>query len=368
MSAILTNIEAFELKLPLPRPLRLGSIIISEREYVIVRLYDNEGNQGTAHGLSRNAPVSATIHRTIAPIWEEQLLEDHQTFYQRAVSTNSMLGTNGVFWRALSLADCALFDLLARRAGLPMGEYLGGHPKPVPANLVGCYPTDDENPGSLADEVAELASFMPYAIKIASCSNYTHDTERLRICRSAIPQGPPLILDLYNHAEDVPSLLAEARNWEAFNLAWIEDPFAFDDYHSLALLGSELSCPVAAGDEQSGYRHFQRLIREGHVGILRLDATVCGGVRAFLAMAEMAAQHGIPVAGHVFHHLHSQLACAVPNLKWVESFLPHHGYESIHLVWHSDLEWNHGNFLLADRPGIGIEWDENAIKHYRRVA
>lgn len=367
MSTLLTSIEAFEIKLPLPKPLRLGSIVISDREYVIVRLFDNEGNVGIAHGLSRNAPVSETIHRTIAPIWEKQRLEDHHTFYQRAVSINSMLGTNGIFWRALSLADCALFDLLAKRADLTLGEYLGGLPRQVPANLVGCYPTDDESPGSLADEVGKLASFSPRAIKIASCSNYAHDTERLRICRSAIPQGPQLILDLYNHADEVSSLLIEARKWDTFNLAWIEDPFAFDDYRSLSILGHELSYPVAAGDEQSGYRHYQRLIEEGHVDILRLDATVCGGVRAFLEVAKMAAQHGIPVAGHVFHHLHSQLACVVPNLICVEAFLPNHGYDSINLLWNSDLEWKNGSFLLTDQPGIGIEWDENAIKHYRSV-
>ena len=366
--AVLTKIEAFELRLPLPRPLELGSIIITEREYVIVHIFDDEGNRGVAHGLSRNAPVSATIYRTIAPFWEGQRLEDHPAFYHQSVGANSMLGTNGIFWRALSLADCALYDLLARRADQPLGEYLGGRNKPVPANLVGCYPTANETQQSLRDEIAELAEYQPHAIKIASCSNYARDTERLRICRSAIPQGPPLIVDLYNHAEDIHSLLAEARQWEMFNLAWLEDPFAFDDYRSLALLGSKLSYPIAMGDEQSGYRHFQRLILEGRVGILRLDATVCGGVRAFLKLAEMAAEHNIPVAGHVFHHLHSQLACVVPNLQWVESFLPQHGYESIHLVWHGDLKWDNGNFLLTDNPGIGVEWDDDAIQHYRGVA
>jgi L-alanine-DL-glutamate epimerase-like enolase superfamily enzyme len=82
----------------------------------------------------------------------------------------------------------------------------------------------------------------------------------------------------------------------------------------------------------------------------------------------MAAAVGITVAGHVFHHLHSQLACVIPNLQWVEAFLPKHGYESIHLIWQRDLEWDNGNIILTDHPGIGVEWDEKAISYYRGLS
>src|ERR1044072_4268019 len=114
MSTILSKIESFEVTVPLPKPLPLGAMFIDSRQYTLVRIHDDEGNVGTSYGLSRNVPISAVIARLIAPRWEKQPLDSHPAFYENAVRGNYFLGSNGVFWRALSLADCALYDLLAR--------------------------------------------------------------------------------------------------------------------------------------------------------------------------------------------------------------------------------------------------------------
>lgn len=368
MNNILQRLEAFEIILPLPKPLRLGEMVIPHREYTLVRAYDAEGRAGTAYGLSRNAPVAATVRKTIAPFLEQRSLAAYDSHYKTAVNANIPLGTNGVFWRALSLADCAIHDLLAQQAGQPLCRYLGGGPRVTPTILVGGYPLPDETAVSLGDEIAYLAGFQPAGIKIGSCSAYDRDTRRLETCRRAMPDGPPLMIDLYWQASDAHALADEAQKWAPFNMGWIEDPFPFDDFENIATLAERLSYAVAVGDEQSGERHFQRLMDMGHVGVLRLDATVCGGVQSFLRICEWAQERNIPVATHVYHFLHAQLASVAPNVKWIECILPELGLESIHLLWQKNLPWDEGGLEPGVAPGVGYAWDEEAIAYYRTVA
>ncbi|MFN8377464.1 MAG: enolase C-terminal domain-like protein [Anaerolineae bacterium] len=368
MAGLITHVEAFEIRIPLPQPLLMGAMHIADREYAFVRIHDDEGNVGTAYGLSRNAPISATVERLIAPRWEKQRLDDHPDLYDRTVRGNVFLGTNGIFWRALSLADCALFDLLARRAGQPLCEYLGGAVSTIPATVAGCYPVATETPETLVEQMHHMASYQPAGIKITSSSDYARDTERLTICRSAIPNGPGLINDVYCGARDAETLLVEARKWESLNMMWVEDPFGFDDYGNLAKLADGLSYPVGVGDEQSGALHFERLIEQGKIRVVRLDATVCGGVRGFMDIAQRVAKYDLPISCHIFHHLHGHLAAAVPNVKWIEYMLPESHVESIQLVWKSDLAWKDGGLALNQTPGTGHDWDEDAIAHYRGIA
>jgi len=367
MSTI-SQVEAFEVTIPLPKPLQLGAISILHREYVIVRVHDTDGNIGTAYGLTRNAPMSQIVMKLVAPYWEKQPLDDHESFYNHAVRANVCLGTNGVFWRAISLCDCALYDLFAKRENVPLSNYLGGTVQTTPTVLVWGYPLPDETPQSLAEQMEVMTPYQPAGVKIASSGDAVKDTERLKTCRSALPDDIPLMIDLHWHIQDPSDFIQIAHVWSDFNMGWIEDPVPFDDFKGMRMLAESLDFPVSMGDEQSGVRHFEQIIEHGGVNILRLDATVCGGVRAFIKIGEMANQHNVPVATHIFHHLHAQLAGAVSNVKWLEYMLPESGLESIFEVWEDDLEWDETGLQASERPGIGIAWNEHKLTHYRNPA
>lgn len=363
MNARIARIEAFELRLPLPRPLRLGEMLIPYREYSMVRVYDQDGRFGSAYALSRNAPIAQVVQQTITPFWENQPLEAHQTFYTHTVRANVCLGTNGIFWRALSLADCALFDLLAQRAEQPLAVYLGGTPRRIDTALVGGYPSPDESAASLADWAQVTAARQPAVIKIASTSDYAQDTQRLRAIRSAIPDGPLLAIDLYWRAPDAATLLRDASDWSALGMAWIEDPFPFDDFENIASLADALDYPVAVGDEQSGIRHFRHLMDLGRIDIVRMDPTVVGGVRVFLEIARQAAARGLEVSCHGSPFLNSQLASAIPNGRWIE-YLPN-DLEPINALFTEDLPWERGGFRAVSASGAGYPWDEAALTSAR---
>ena len=364
MSGRITDIEAIEVCVPLPQPLQIGSMVVPDRRYCIVRVSDGEGRFGVAHGLTRNAPVAQTIAQTISASWVDKPLDDYDDVYRASVRSNVCLGTNGIFWRALSLCDCAVHDLLAQRAGIPLGEFLGGKRRSVKKLLVGGYPATDETAASLADQMQSLKTLRPDGVKIAGSGDLYRDTERLAACRAALDDDTPLMIDLFWQVSDTQAACDAMRGWRDLGIGWVEDPVAFDDYEGLEQLATQTELPFAMGDEQSGDRAFERLAREGRVSTLRLDATVCGGVRAFLRIASMAQSRGLNVACHMADQLHLQLAAAAPNVEWIEQMPEHLGLDAAHLLW-EDAGDRGGPTGRRGVPGVGIVWDWDAVERFR---
>ena len=182
-------------------------------------------------------------------------------------------------------------------------------------------------------------------IKVTASGDYSADTARLRRCRDALGDGPPLIIDLYGAVPNARALIPHARDWTAFGMGWLEDPFGFDALDDLAELVAALPYPVAVGDEQSGLQHFSNLMRYGRIGVVRIDATTCGGVTGFIRIATLASLNGLPISCHVFHHLHTQLACMTTNTS-VEYMLPETGVDAIDALVLRDLDWGPGGLVI----------------------
>ncbi len=362
---IITKVEAFNVRVPLGRPLKLGAIEIPDRQYVIVRVYDEQGHIGTAHGLTRNAPIAETVLQTIAGIWTHKSFDEYNSLYELTLKANVCLGTNGIFYRALSLFDCALHDLMAMRVGVPLFKYLGGELRSTPAILVGGYPVPDESEDTLSGEMKLYESYKPAGVKIASTTDPLKDGKRLATCRKFLRQDIPLMIDCVWGQRNAQAFAREVSKWEGLNMGWVEDPFLPDDYENIRFLSENTRVNVAVGDEQSGYLNMLRLMDLGKIAVLRLDATVCGGIRSFINIAKEAGKRNIPVSCHVFHQIHAHLACVLPGVKWVEYMLPESDIESYQRLWHEDLVLDHGHFTPTNRPGVGTWWNEEAIDYYR---
>ncbi|HVZ13612.1 MAG TPA: enolase C-terminal domain-like protein [Bauldia sp.] len=365
MNGRLAGLSAYALHVPLERPLPLANQTITARDYVIAEAVDEDGRVGRAIGYSRGAPVHAVIRQMIAPSWQTHDLATYPDLYDATVSRNAMQGSHGIFWRALSLADCAVHDLMAMRAGVPLSRYLGASPAPVKTTLAGCYPVANETPATLAALMTRMAEYRASGVKVTGSGHLARDTERLRLCRAALPAGVPLIIDLYNAAPPTRELAAIASTWAELGMGWLEDPYGFDELQELAALAQRLPYPVGVGDEQAGLAHFRNLIDFGRIGVVRLDATACGGVTGFLRIAAMATGRGLPVSCHVFHHLHAHLAAAVPGTA-VEYMLPETGVDAIDRLLDEDLEWDEGRLVPSSRPGVGYVWNEPSLRRFRQ--
>lgn len=362
----LVRFDAYVVRVPLRQPLLLANQTIEVRDYIVVEVEDSHGSTGRAIGLTRGAPVDAVVSGMLKPSWLGADLEYYAAIYAKTVQAHSFQGTHGIFWRALSVADIAVHDLLSKSDDVPLATWLGGEAHAIPTTLAGCYPLVGQSRDEFDSLLLRMALLPSAGVKVTSCGSYSQDTLRLEACRRVLGTATPLIIDLYNAASDAKSLIPYARQWAELGMGWLEDPFDFDAFDDLAQLAKALPYPVGVGDEQAGVNHFSNLMRFGRIGVVRLDATTCGGVSAFLRIARLAASRGIPVSCHVFHHLHAQLACVVPQTS-IEYMLPETGIDPIDSLIDKDLEWGPGGLLPATKPGIGIAWNEQALIEHRNL-
>ena len=120
------------------------------------------------------------------------------------------------------------------------------------------------------------------------------------------------------------------------------------------------------GEGLSGHRTFYDLIATGAVDVVRCDATVVGGVREFMDTAALASARGLELSSHVHPSIHVHFGAALTNFHpgGLEYMDPASGLDGLHELLNSQLEIKDGNALVPDRPGLGLEWNWEAVARY----
>ena len=89
--------------------------------------------------------------------------------------------------------------------------------------------------------------------------------------------------------------------------------------------------------------------------MVQVDVARIGGITPWLKVAALAEAHNVAVSPHFLMELHLALVCAVPNAAWLE-YIP-----QLDPITASPIAMENGYALPSDEPGLGIEWDWDAI-------
>lgn len=149
----IARIDTATAVLPLPAPLHLGAMTVTRREYSAVRATADDGLTGVAYCLSREAPMAEIVDRLVAVHAVGADADDPAATWERMLRGSAIVGRVGLVRRAIGLVDIALWDIAARRAGLPLWTLLGTGDGPRESMLVAAYPSADRTPREVADEV-----------------------------------------------------------------------------------------------------------------------------------------------------------------------------------------------------------------------
>jgi D-arabinonate dehydratase len=365
------SVEAFDCVVPLLVPLRVGSSIVRSRSYALVRIRTASGTEGVGHAFGRGMPIASIVTDALAPVLIGQDASRPEAVREQAAGAYWAYAEQGLVTIALSAIDLALWDILGKRAGLPLVDLLGRRDDAVDACLVGGY--SKVGGGDGLDELeAEIGGFVELgarAVKLAVGGGDPRvDAERLRVVRRALGDDRLLVVDAFRTFRSLDDALARIRLLEPHGLAYLEDPFA----ESLAPLIVELrrhtSVPIGLGENLSGHRTFRALIASGAVDVVRCDATVVGGVREFMAVAALVSAHGLQLSCHVHPevHVHFAAALAARHPAGLEVMLPSSGLDGFHELTRSTLTLVDGRLRVPDRPGIGLDIDWSAVTRYAR--
>ena len=370
MSDPIRRVECFDIEIDLPRPLAVGGATIRSRTYVVLRLTAESGIEGVSYGFSRGLPLAELVRRSIEPLLLGADALRPERVRAAAAAALAPYGHQGLVPVALSTVDLALWDMIGKRAGLPLADLLGRSSDSVPITGVGGYALVGERPDPerVADDLARYIALGASAVKMTiGAATPAEDVSRVRAVRDRIGPEPLLIIDAFQSFSGLEDGLRRVAPLAELDVAYFEDPF-HEGLAPLAVeLGRRTGIAIGLGENRAGHRAFRELVDLG-VDLIRCDATVVGGVREFMAVAALASAHGRPVMTHVHPHVHVHFAAAIDGFYpgGIEYMSPEFGLDVFPALLRTQLEIRDGRAVVPDRPGLGLDFDWDAVKGHSR--
>ena len=350
----IARIDTATAVLPLPAPLQLGVMTVTRREYSAVRATADDGTTGLAYCLSREAPMAEIVDRLVAAHAVGADADDPTATWERMLRGSAIVGRVGLVRRAIGLVDIALWDIAARRAGVPLWKMLGTGDAPRESMLVAAYPSLSRTPREVADEVLAQAGGWTN-VKISRSPDPAYMRELIAILNAELPAATGLVVDVGFGWPDADAALADIAQWGDPRLAWLEDPLLPEDAAGVARIRRESGLAVAVGDEVTDPAVLKALVEVGGVEVLRLDVVAIGGVTPAREMVAWASERGVPVSGHVYPEVTAHLGIGVETFaRGINPYDPAPSF----IAGGPSFE---GRVRPTDAPGLGFALDSTVF-------
>lgn len=328
---------------------------MTEIAFLFAEIATEEGHHGIGFSYSKRAggPGQYAHAKEITPVLIGEDPSDIAKIWTKLVWAGASVGRSGLATQAIAAVDVALWDLKAKRAGLPLAKLLGSH-----RDSVRCYNTSGGFLHTPIEQVLENATaslgrgISGIKIKVGQ-PDTAEDLCRLAAVREHLGDGVPLMVDA-NQQWDRPTAQRMGRAMESFNLVWIEEPLDAYDVEGHAALASSLDTPVATGEMLASVAEHWELIRGRAADVIQPDAPRIGGITPFLRLAALADHHHLQLAPHFAMEIHLHLAAAYPHEPWVEHF------EWLEPLFNERLDIRDGRMHVPGRPGLGFTLSDQA--------
>jgi mandelate racemase len=343
---------------PMRRPLKTGGGEVASAAMVLIDLQTTEGITGRSYLFCPTPLVLeplAKILSNLAPVIEGEKFAP-VGIERKLQKTFRLLGPQGLTAMATAGIDMAAWDALAKACGMPLVRLLGGERRKIAAyNSCGLGTIGPER---VAEEAQELLAAGFSAIKVRlGYPEMKTDLEVVRAIRGAIGDEVVLMAD-YNQSLTVAEASRRAAALEGEGLYWIEEPTRADDYSGHARIRRETKTPVQIGENWWGPHDAAKSIEAGASDYVMPDAMKIGGVTGWLRSAALAEAAGLSLSSHLFPEISAHLLAVSPTSHWLEYV------DWANPILEEPLEIEDGYASPLDAAGIGISWDEDAIRRY----
>jgi L-fuconate dehydratase len=419
-----TDVRAVDVRFPTSRELDGSDAMNPDPDYsaayVVITTDAGDGHEG--HGfaftIGRGNEVQTTAITSVAarlvgrpvpellanlgPLWIE-LVHDSQLRW---------LGPEkGVIHMAISAVVNALWDLRAKRAGLPLWKLLADLSPEELVELVDFryltdaltrdealdilrkaepgraererrlraegYPAYTTSAGWLGYDDEKLARLCREAvadgfgqIKLKVGADLDDDRRRLRIARDTVGPDIRIAIDA-NQRWDVADAIDWVRALAQYEPWWVEEPTSPDDVLGLAAIAEGIApIRVATGEHVANRVVFKQLLQTGALSYLQIDAARVGGVNENIAILLLAAKFGVPVCPHaggvglceLVQHL-SMLDVVAISGSWDDRVIEYVDHLHEHFVTPVDV--HAGRYWPPTAPGGGGEMHASTLTAFR---
>ncbi|MFI6773715.1 mandelate racemase/muconate lactonizing enzyme family protein [Nocardia sp. NPDC050412] len=357
----ITSVKISSVTVPLPTGISDAKVLtgrqkpMTEVAVLFAEITTEAGLEGIGISYSKRAggPGQFAHAREIAPVLLGEDPSDIAKIWDKLMWAGASVGRSGLSVQAIAAFDVALWDLKAKRAGLPLAKLLGAH-----RDSVRCYNTSGGFLHAPIEEVLDRATeslehgIGGIKIKVGH-PDHAVDLTRLTAVREKLGDRVPLMVDA-NQQWDRPTARRMCRAFEPFGLVWIEEPLDAYDFDGHAQLSATFDTAIATGEMLTSVAEHTQLITARGADIVQPDAPRVGGITQFLKVMALADSQNLQLAPHFAMEIHIHLAAAYPREPWVEHF------EWFDSLFNERLEIADGRMHLSSRPGLGITISDQA--------
>ena len=364
----IVKVEGFATSFPVTGGVTLGIGRAVKRDAVIVKITTDDGIVGWGESHHGRCPgaighlINTTLAQLITGMSAFDVVGVWARIYSRQLASHGM-GTASAL--AMSGIDQALWDIRGKAAGWSLTMLLGGSARPIRA-YAGGISLGFQPPAELVDEARALVAQGYRALKLRFGDSVRRDIERLAAVRKALGSDIEIMVDANTgyQVEDVrrvmPALLEH-------DVLWLEEPFPPQEHRNYEIAAGFGQIPLAAGENHHTRFEFAPLIEAKSVRVLQPDLSKTGGITEGLRIAAMASVHKLAINPHTsasglnmaasIHFLSS-----IDNGGWFEADVAKENLFRDRLTSRPDLLDENGCVKAGDKPGLGVEVDEDFLR------
>lgn len=291
--------------------------------------------------------------------FETEALFEENSHYMRGV------GRKGLAFCAYSAVDIALWDIKGKALGLPLYRLLGGGDPNVPIYASGGWTSysTEELVAEAKNMVARGYKKIKLKVGVDGGRNPSEDVRRVAAVREAIGPDVGFMLDA-NNVWRAAAAVQFANRVREYNIEFFEEPVFADDIPGLAEFKRGTDIPLATGEHEYTRYGARDLLLGNAADIIQCDVTRVGGYTEMLRVIAMAQAWNKGFAPHGMEHMHMHLVAAASNGMYLERLFMFE--EVVRNVYKNAPEPVNGILTIPDKPGLGLELNEDYLREYGR--
>jgi L-alanine-DL-glutamate epimerase-like enolase superfamily enzyme len=275
----------------------------------------------------------------------------------------------GAAINAISALENALWDIAGQEAGVPAWKLLGGLAQdrlPYYASAGQEKPYD-----ALEREMSGYVRDGVPAVKIRTSTEFDKAVAKVELCRKLLGPGIQIMVDAVMGSHPKPwdrkTAIRFAKAIEQYDIAWLEEPLAADDYEGLADVRRQSPIPISGGETSFGLTEFGHFLKAGSLDIVQPDACTSGGMLECNRIAAAAALYGVRVAPHAW----GSGATVMANVHWaftqpniMVQEIPTWGFPLRDALLVEPIRFDGGHILPPTAPGLGLRLTDEIRAKY----
>ncbi len=280
-----------------------------------------------------------------------------------------------VLMSALSAVEMAMWDISARELGVPAYRLLGGKYNDRVKAYANAWFPGAKTPEAFAEKARQAVArgflalkWDPFGSAYMNISGQELDDALAVVgaVRDAVGTGIDLLIEGHGRF-NVPTACTIARQLEPFRPLFFEEPVPPDNLDALADVRARSPISIAAGERLYHRCQFRDLFEKRAADVIQPDISHAGGLGECKKIAAMAETYHLAFAPHnpsgpIANAATLQLAACTPNFYLLETM-------ATDIPWRKDLTteslvFKEGYFEIPDRPGLGLELNEQVFVDY----